>query len=241
MRVSARIRSLLSPDLQFLDDADLLQMYAYPPDLTAPWVRANMVSSIDGSAAFEGASRGLTSTPDRRLFHLMRAMADVILIGAGTARSEPYQDHTKQVVVVTRSGDLPAHFFTGKRPVVITSAAIDDGRRHALAETAQVIVRGRHEVDLDLVRRFFIERGWLKVLCEGGPALLGSLNASALIDEVALTIAPLLVGNGSSLFQEGPETKRSFVLASLLEAEGNLFARYVAHQVPEGEQRPRPG
>lgn len=225
----ARFRSLLSPELQFLDDADLLQLYAYPLGLTAPWFRANMVSSIDGSAAFKGGSKGLTSASDRRLFHLMRALADVILIGAGTARSEPYRNHKRQVVVITRSGDLPTHFFTGIPPIVITTEAISESRRAALARKCEVIVFGRHEVDLVLMRELFIERGWLKVLCEGGPALLGSINTEAMVDELALTIAPLLAGSGSSLLQESPEIKRNFDLLSLLEAEGNLFARYVVH------------
>ena len=228
IRASARFRSLLSPDLQFLDDADLLQLYAYPIGLTGPWIRANLVTSIDGNAALNGESKGLTSASDRRLFHLMRALADVILIGAGTARSEPYKNHTKQMVVVSRSGDLPTHFFTGIPPVVITTEAMDDTRRHVLGKKAEVIVLGHHEVDFNAVCELFRTRGWLKVLCEGGSTLLGSLNASALIDEVALTIAPLLVGSGGSLRQESLEITRDFELLSLLEAEGNLFVRYVA-------------
>jgi riboflavin biosynthesis pyrimidine reductase len=211
-----------------MDDADLLGLYAYPSGLTKPWIRANLVSSIDGSAAFAGESKGLTSAPDRRLFHLMRSLADVILIGAGTARTEPYLNHTSQVVVITRSGDLPPLFFTGNRPIVITAEALDDRRHHELSKVAEVITCGRHEVDFSLVGKLFIERGWLKVLCEGGPSLLGLMNASALIDEVALTISPLLVGNGTSLLQKCKETRRGFTLASLLQADGNLFARYTA-------------
>jgi len=223
----ARFRSLLSPDLQFLDDADLLHMYAYPDGLSRPWIRANMVSSIDGSAAFKGASKGMTSASDRRVFHLIRSLSDVILIGAGTARTEPYRNHRQQVVVLTRTGDLPADFFTGIPPIILTTESLDDRRRHELAKVSEVISCGRHDIDLSLVQMFFVERGWLKVLCEGGPALLGSLNAAYLIDEVALTVAPLLIGSGNSLLQESQEMKRPFQLASLLQAEGNLFARYV--------------
>jgi riboflavin biosynthesis pyrimidine reductase len=223
---SGRIRSLLTPDLQFLDDADLLRVYAYPASPSTPWIRANMVSSIDGSAALSGKSKGLTSTSDRRLFHLMRSLADVVLIGAGTARSEPYENHKGQVVVITRSGDLPPNFFTGRRPIVITCEALDERKRRELSNLAEVITCGRDEVDLSLVVGHFIERGWLRILCEGGPALLGLLNASALIDEVALTISPLLVGGGTSLLEESRETKRNFQLVSLLQGDGNLFARY---------------
>ncbi|OIQ70329.1 riboflavin biosynthesis protein RibD [mine drainage metagenome] len=224
-----RFRSLLSPDLQLLDDADLLSIYAYPTSLAAPWIRANMVSSIDGSAAVRGVSKGLTSAADRRLFHLLRSAADVILIGAGTARSEPYANHTHQVVVISRSGDLPSNFFTGIRPIVLTTESLTDERRIQLSKVSEVINCGRHDVDFNLVLELFVERGWLKVLCEGGPALLGALNTQGLIDEVALTIAPVLVGSGTSLLQEGLESTRDFQLSSLLQAEGNLFARYVTH------------
>ena len=223
---SGRIRSLLAPDLQYLDDADLLRLYAYPANPSAPWIRVNMVSSIDGSATFSGKSRALTSTSDRRLFHLMRSLADVVLIGAGTARTEPYANHKGQVVVITRSGDLPPKFFTGKRPVVITCESLDEQKHRELSNLTEVITCGRHDVDLSLVVSLFIERGWLRILCEGGPALLGLLHASALIDEVALTISPLLIGGGTSLLEESRETKRSFELVSLLQADGNLFARY---------------
>ena len=224
----ARFRSLLSPDLQFLDDADLLQIYASPIGRTTPWIRANLVSSIDGNPSVNGHSKELSDASDRRLFHLMRALADVILIGATSARNEPYRRHTKQVVVVTRSGDLPTEFFTGIPPLVITTEGMDQVVRQSLETKAEVIALGENEVDFEALLALFMSRGWSKVLCEGGPTLLGSLHTSGLIDEVALTIAPMLVGSGRSLLQEGTETKRDFILASLLQADGNLFTRYIA-------------
>ncbi|HUW78620.1 MAG TPA: dihydrofolate reductase family protein [Candidatus Nanopelagicaceae bacterium] len=222
------MRSLLAPNLQSLDDADLLRLYAYPPELVTPWIRANMVSSIDGSAAFHGKSKGLTNAADRRLFHLLRSLADVVLIGAGSVRAEPYFNHTKQVAVITRSGELPSSFFTGRPPLVITAEALDARVRAELSKVAEVVTCGRHEVEFDLVLELFASRGWLKVLCEGGPSLLSQLNASGLIDEVALTISPLLIGSGTSMLQKGMETQSNFELASLVKAKGNLFARYLA-------------
>ena len=224
----ARFRSLLSPDLQFLDDADLLQIYAYPTGRTTPWIRANLVSSIDGSPAVNGHSKGLSGASDRRLFHLMRALADVMLIGATSARNEPYRRHTKQVVVVTRTGDLPTEFFTGIPPLVITVEGMDREVRHRLETKAEVIQLGHTGVDFEALLELFVSRGWSKVLCEGGPTLLGSLHTLGLIDELALTIAPHVIGSGRSLLQEGAEIKRDFVLTSLLQADGNLFTRYIA-------------
>ena len=176
----------------------------------------------------DGHSKGLSGASDRRLFHLMRDLADVMLIGATSARNEPYRRHTKQVVVVTRTGDLPTEFFTGIPPLVITTSAIEPTVRDHLETRAEVIQLGTTEVDFKSLIALFVSRGWMKVLCEGGPTLLGSLHTLGLIDEIALTIAPSLVGGGRSLLQEGAEIRRDFVLASLLQAEGNLFTRYVA-------------
>ena len=158
----------------------------------------------------------------------MRALADVILIGATSARNEPYRRHTKQVVVVTQSGNLPTQFFTGIPPLIITTEGMDREVRQNLETKTEVIQLGRDEVDFEALLDLFVSRGWSKILCEGGPTLLGSLYSSGLIDEVALTIAPVLVGSGRSLIQEGKEIKRNFVLTSLLQSDGNLFTRYIA-------------
>ena len=70
------------------DDPELPALYAYPD---GPWLRANMVSSVDGAATLAGASAGLSSDADRRVFALLRALSDVILAGAATARQERYK------------------------------------------------------------------------------------------------------------------------------------------------------
>ena len=130
--------------------------------------------------------------------------------------------------MVTRTGDLPTEFFTGIPPLVITTGTINREVRQHLETNAEVFQLGTTEVDFKALLDLFMVRGWTKVLCEGGPTLLGSLHTSGLIDEIALTIAPSLVGGGRSLLQSGAEIKRDFVLASLLQSEGNLFTRYLA-------------
>lgn len=226
-RSKTRIRSLSSPTFDYLDDADLLSIYAYPASLDAPWVRANMVASIDGSPTIGGKSNTLTSSADRRLFHLLRAESDVILIGAGTARSEPYSNHRKQLAVVTRSGDLPPKLFTGIPPIVVTTEALAFEKRRELEARAEVIACGRHEIDFAVMLDAFCERGWLRVLCEGGPGLLGSMYAAGSINEIALTTTPKAIGGGTSWLQGSQERERTLELASLLESQGNLFARYL--------------
>ena len=75
-----------------LTDAALAALYDYP-DLGAPparWLRANMVASLDGAATVDGHSGGLSNEADQQVFAMLRAHADVILVGAGTARAEGY-------------------------------------------------------------------------------------------------------------------------------------------------------
>src|ERR1700722_18281627 len=93
------------------DDDFLARRYAYPAgDGTAarPWVRANMVASVDGAAALEGRSGGLGGAADRKLFHVLRSLADVVLVGGGTARAEKYKPARLQVMVpALRAGRPP--------------------------------------------------------------------------------------------------------------------------------------
>ncbi len=67
--------------------ARLAEIYAYPD---GTWVRANFISSADGAVSLDGRSGGLSGKADRLLFHVLRALADIILVGAGTVRAEHY-------------------------------------------------------------------------------------------------------------------------------------------------------
>ena len=79
------------PDEARLDDAGLAARYACPdPGAGVPWVRANMVMSLDGAASLLGRSGGLSGEADRQVFAMLRAITDVILVGAGTVRAEKY-------------------------------------------------------------------------------------------------------------------------------------------------------
>ncbi len=88
-----------------LADEDLARLYAYPP---GPWLRANFVASVDGAAHLDGASAGLSSDADRHVFALLRTLADVVLVGAGTARTERYGP--------VRSRELWRHLRASRRP-----------------------------------------------------------------------------------------------------------------------------
>ncbi|WP_175611158.1 dihydrofolate reductase family protein, partial [Mycobacterium sp. SP-6446] len=72
-----------------LDDGELPQLYAYP-DRDGTWVRANFITSLDGGATADGKTGTMAGPGDRFIFHLLRELADVIVVGAGTVRIEGY-------------------------------------------------------------------------------------------------------------------------------------------------------
>src|SRR3954471_6070939 len=80
------------PDhLDDADDDDLAAAYAWPAGVAGRAVRrANMVAPIDGGTAVDGTTAGLGSAADQRLFAVLRDLADVLLVGAGTIRAEGY-------------------------------------------------------------------------------------------------------------------------------------------------------
>jgi riboflavin biosynthesis pyrimidine reductase len=201
-------------------------------------VRANFVSSLDGAVTVSGKSAGLSSEADRALFHLLRRLTDVVLVGAGTARTEnyggakPIDGHAPPIAVVSKSLDFDtsSRLFTDTavRPIVITCAASPDAVRSRLAEVAEVIVAGDDEVDLRTALDVLADRGLGRVLCEGGPHLLGSLAAAGALDELCLTLSPLIAGGTAGRIVAGylPEVVEPMHLLHVLEDDGHLFLRY---------------
>jgi riboflavin biosynthesis pyrimidine reductase len=240
-----------------LDDAALSGLYGYPAG-GGTWLRANMVASLDGAAAAGGLSGGLSSPGDRRVFWVLRGLADAILVGAGTARAEGYRPTRGKenwsalglregrpaappLALVTRSLDLdPAAPLIADAPadaqtLIITCEAAPADRRVALSRVADVIVAGDSAVDLKAARAALAGRGLGKVLCEGGPRLLTDLTGAGLLDELCLTLSPVLSGPGAVRVLSGdPIEARRLRLAHLLEEDAVLFARYQA--LPQREE-----
>src|SRR5215472_2859525 len=155
------------------DELDLLgiaEAYAYPRER---WLRVNFVSSADGAAYLDGRSEGLSSADDKRVFGILRVLADVILVGAGTARVEEYKAARARpslaalrdgrpaaapIALVTRTLglNLASPLFTetapGARTIVITCASSDDDLRAQTAKVADVIIAGDDVVDLPAAR-----------------------------------------------------------------------------------------
>lgn len=242
-----------------LDDAALAALYNYP-GLGAPparWLRANMVASMDGAATVDGRSGGLSNEADQQVFAMLRAHADVILVGAGTARAEGYapvrpeseglrwawlrdgRTPSAPIAVVTRALDLDldsaliADTLPHARTIIITTESAIPGRRAAAAaRNAEVIVAGEASVDLKSAVDSLAERGYQRISCEGGPHLLAQLAGAGLLDELCLTISPLLAGPGADRIVTGGLPMPGggalpFTLAHALEDDGHLLCRYV--------------
>ncbi len=235
-----------------IDDERLAELYAYPAGSTRCLLRANAIISLDGGATTGGTSGGLGGPGDRRLFTVLRELADVIVVGAGTAKAENYagaqmtvgqrrarqrrgQSEIPPIALVTRSGrlehDLPVLTRTEVPPLVLTCADAAAGARNRLGSAAEVLdcsSADPGEVDPAAVLRALTGRGLLRAICEGGPTLLGTFVEHDLIDELCLTSAPVLVGGAAPRIAAGPgqvltRMRRAHLIT---DTEGYLYGRY---------------
>lgn len=202
-----RSRSL-SPGL--LSEDDLARLYAWPSD---GGLRANFVSTLDGSAVgADGRSGSINTEADGRIFHLQRELADCVLVGAGTARAEGYRRGAKPIVVVTRSGHLPESLASGDGQVILATC-----RSSGRTGSEDVWVEGDDAVDLPAVVARLRAAGMPRILAEGGPHLFHDLLAAGVVDEVAVTLAPRVVGGDfTRIVAGGPLGGHSGVDAGLV-------------------------
>lgn len=236
-----------------VDEDELAALYAYPETLPRPWVRGNAIASLDGAATTSGTSGGLGGAGDRWLFALQRESADVIVVGAGTARAENYggarmsvaqrrrrrsrgQTEVPPIALVTRSGlldhDMPVLTESETVPLVLTtatSAATVCARLGSAAEVIDCSGSDPDQVDPVVLLNRLGDRGLVRVLNEGGPSLLGTFVAETLLDELCLTSAPLLVGGPAVRIAAGTaEVLTSMRRAHVLtDDDGYLYSRYV--------------
>lgn len=237
-----------------LDSVDALaDHYAYPESVHGgrPWLRANMVASLDGAAYHDGRSQPLSSTGDMRIFGVLRGLADAVIVGAETVRREGYrpararevfagrraalgQPPAPAIAVVSASLDLDftAPLFTEPLvpTVVLTGAqAPAAGLRVAAEHGADVLVAGEGRA-VDPLRAVAVlaERGWVRLLTEGGPRLLAQFTLAGALDELCLSLAPLLTAGDAARIMNGPDLAmpQRFAISSVLEEDGFLFTRY---------------
>lgn len=222
---------------------DLVDCY---PRLDRPHLRVNFIASADGAVSVDGLSAGLQGPGDKEVFDTLRTVCDALVVAAGTVRAERYDalrltpdarawrvaqglPEFPLMVIVSGSLDLdPAQLIFSDapvRPIVLThrSAPADSPIR----EVAEVVALGDDQVDLAAGVRELHRRGATQLLCEGGPGLLGSMIAADLVDELCLTVAPLLAGGPAGRIAHGPATEaRRMVLRHALTREDMLFLRY---------------
>ena len=189
-----------------------------------PYVVVNMVTSADGRAALDGRTAKMSSEADRAVFHALRTAVDAILVGTGTLRAERYgrmvRDEGRREIrrarglepeplalVCSRTGDFPTDIplFNDPEARVVTYTGGSPS---------------------EALRRAYDEHGVRSVLCEGGPTLNAAMLAEGVVDELFLTVAPLLAGGAEPLtiLTDGDATPLELRWA--LEGDGGLFLRY---------------
>jgi riboflavin biosynthesis pyrimidine reductase len=236
-----------------LGDGELPRLYSYPEEHAGPWLRANFIASLDGGATADGKTATMAGPGDKFVFQLLRALADVIVVGAGTVRIEGYsgahlnvvqrqhrqarkQTEVPQLAIVTKAGsldrDLGVFTRTEVAPLVLTCTAAADETRRQLAGLAEVVDCSGDDpgqVDEVALLASLAERGLTRILTEGGPMLLGGFIEREMLDELCLTIAPFVVGGLARRIATGPGQLLTRMRCAhvLTDDAGYLYTRYV--------------
>ncbi len=239
------ITSLL-PDLAGpLDDIAIGDHYC--AGVGSPWVRVNFVSSVDGAATIGGKSRGLGGDADHRVFDILRTLCDVVLVAAGTVRTEGYGAMILDAAsvdsrvaaglkaqptfaIVSGSLDLDplSDVFANApvRPIVFTTESAPS--KPELAKVAEIVACGSTALDPAAMVSALVDRRLTRIHSEGGPSLFGSLLAADVVDELCVTVSPLLVGGDSGRIARGElPDPRAMSLAGILRSGDTLLLRYL--------------
>lgn len=196
-----------APRVGIVRDVDeLASFYADPPK----GVRVNMIFSADGVAAFGGRAGPLSNQIDQELLQILRGFADVVLVGAGTARAENYgpvqltdaqramrhregRSKPPPIAVISRTGELPARLVSSPdQPALLVTSAASAARHHAGDQACGVLIAGEESVDVPRAVALLADHGLRRILCEGGPTLLDELVESDTVEEICVTLAPKL-------------------------------------------------
>jgi riboflavin biosynthesis pyrimidine reductase len=236
----------LLPDLGgALDDTAIADHYS--AGVGSTWLRVNFVASVDGAATVDGRSGGLGDDADHRVFALLRTLCDVVIVAAGTLRTEGYgalvldkasvaarianglkPQPTLAIVSAALDLDATSEMFAKApvRPVVFTVASAP--RKPALSKVADVVICGEELVDPKDMVRELVARGLGRMHCEGGPTLFASLLEADVVDELCLTVSPMLVGGDSTRISGNEEADiRRMRLAGILRSDDTLLLRYL--------------
>lgn len=226
-----------------LSRAEIGAAYAWP-DATAPFVRANFVTSLDGRITGpDGRSGSLGNDADRTVFAHLRSTADVIVVGAGTARAEGYRpvlpgeidptaraaegrDGVPSIALVSRSLRADDDLLAGGAAPTYVMTSASHGRVPDALPADRLLVHGHDTVDLTAAIDDLAARGLRRILCEGGPSLLADLWSAGLVDELCLTHRSVIAGSGPTLVPEETAVPGVLEPRFVRRVEGAVLARY---------------
>jgi riboflavin biosynthesis pyrimidine reductase len=235
-----------TPSVGLVRDVDeLASFYAEPPN----GVRVNMIFSADGAAAFGGRAGPLSSQIDQELLQILRGFADVVLVGAGTARAENYgpvqltdtqramrhregRSKPPPIAVISRTGQLPARLVgSPDQPALLVTSAESAARHHHAGDQAcGVLIAGEKSVDVPRAVALLADHGLQRILCEGGPTLLDELVETDAVEEICVTLAPKLAANQPMGHRPQPPSRMpvptALRLAHALVYDDYLFTKY---------------
>jgi riboflavin biosynthesis pyrimidine reductase len=216
------------------------------PEAARPRVVAAMVASIDGRVQLNGRSVGLGNPADRELFRELRTAADAILVGSRTIEAERYadllDDHQREERLVRGLSATPLVATVSRRLDVDLTVPLfhEPDTRIIVYTEADGDVRGC-EADVSIHRfapgtlnvpailaHLGGEHGVRGVTCEGGPRLLREVVVQHCLDDLVITIAPLLVGGDARTTLEGPPLGElvRLDLQAVYRANGHVFLHY---------------
>jgi riboflavin biosynthesis pyrimidine reductase len=235
-------------EARVVEDDELERLYSYPAD--PRWLAVNYVSSADGAVEVGGRAARLSNAPDQKVLKLGSDLADVLLVGANTAMVEHFEGaHPDEetlrrrrhhglsaippTAVVTTGRTLPADapvITKAEVPtIVVTCETAPQDKREVWANAgAELLIVGEHTVDLAAAVGALVDRGLGRIDCEGGPHLFGSLIEAGVVDELRLTVSPILVSGTAGRIATGiPIDPVDLELASVLAEDGVMLLRYL--------------
>jgi riboflavin biosynthesis pyrimidine reductase len=214
-----------APEPGHLDPLALV--YAHHPGV----VRLGMIASVDGRASgANGSSRSLNGPADHRILQLLRAQADVVLVGGATANSEHYTnvpvpalaEAGPDLAIVSRDGTIPAGLDPQRTWLVTTSRA--PAALNPPLPADRVIIAGDDSLDAEALLAAFATHGISRILCEGGPTVASWLLAANVVDDICLTRSAVLAGADQPVI---PPIPRCFALTLRLEGGGFTMERWI--------------
>ncbi|MGP4016856.1 dihydrofolate reductase family protein [Saccharopolyspora sp. 5N708] len=239
------------PEHVALDDQQLERLYTYPDKRR--WLAVNYVSSADGAVEVGGRARQLSNPPDQKVLKLGSDLADILLVGATTAMVEEFRGaHPDEstlerrrrhglrdilpTAVVTTGRSLPADapvITEAATPTIVITCTAAPVKKQKTWEAAgaELLIVGEDTVDLAAAIEALTDRGLRWIDCEGGPHLFGGLLAAGVVDELRLTISPLLVSGMHERIATGIALEPiDLELASVLAEDDAMLIRYLVRK-----------